>query len=174
MLVLLDRASPTSSYPCTSVDLGTASFAGRALGLSRCPYGDLGPVEHWSDWVCWPRGTKRRRSSLTEFAETYDTIELWFRARPKTSCNSSGYSLTSPTVLRWRTSSGRAAMALWRRSDEAVRRATLTRLIVTIAIVSNPPVDVALGPSGDAFYVGRVTGNTSRTYARSMSRNAPP
>lgn len=41
---------------------------------------DLGPAEHWSDWVHWPRGAKGRKLSLAEFCEPYDTIELWFGA----------------------------------------------------------------------------------------------
>ncbi|WFU84096.1 hypothetical protein QA645_15530 [Bradyrhizobium sp. CIAT3101] len=41
---------------------------------------DLGPAEHWSDWVRWPRGTKGRKLSLAEFCEPYDEIELWFAA----------------------------------------------------------------------------------------------
>ncbi|QAU46133.1 hypothetical protein [Bradyrhizobium guangzhouense] len=41
---------------------------------------DLGPAEHWSDWVRWPRGAKGRKSSLAEFCEPYDKVELWFAA----------------------------------------------------------------------------------------------
>jgi len=41
---------------------------------------DLGPADHWSDWVRWPRGAKGRELSLVEFCEPYDTIELWFAA----------------------------------------------------------------------------------------------
>jgi hypothetical protein len=41
---------------------------------------DLGPGNHWSDWVRWPRGAKGRKLSLAEFCEPYDTIELWFAA----------------------------------------------------------------------------------------------
>jgi hypothetical protein len=41
---------------------------------------DLGPAEHWSDWVRWPRGAKGRKLSLAEYCEPYDTIELWFGA----------------------------------------------------------------------------------------------
>jgi hypothetical protein len=41
---------------------------------------DLGPAEHWSDWVRWPRGAKGRKLSLAEFCEPYDEIELWFGA----------------------------------------------------------------------------------------------
>ena len=41
---------------------------------------DLGPAEHWSDWVRWPRGAKGRKLSLAEFCEPYDEIELWFAA----------------------------------------------------------------------------------------------
>lgn len=41
---------------------------------------DLGPAEHWSDLVRWPRGAKGRKLSLAEFCEAYDTIELWFAA----------------------------------------------------------------------------------------------
>ncbi len=41
---------------------------------------DLGPADHWSDWVRWPRGAKGRKLSLAEFCEPYDTIELWFAA----------------------------------------------------------------------------------------------
>lgn len=44
---------------------------------------DLGPAEHWSDWVRWPRGAKGRKLSLAEFCEPYDTIELWFAATPR-------------------------------------------------------------------------------------------
>ncbi|MDD1532868.1 MULTISPECIES: hypothetical protein [unclassified Bradyrhizobium] len=44
---------------------------------------DLGPAEHWSDWVRWPKGTKGRKSSLAEFCERYDEIELWFAATPR-------------------------------------------------------------------------------------------
>lgn len=44
---------------------------------------DLGPADHWSDWVRWPRGTKGRKLSLAEFCEPYDTIELWFGATPQ-------------------------------------------------------------------------------------------
>jgi len=41
---------------------------------------DLGPAEHWSDWVRWPRGAEGRELSLAEFCEPYDEIELWFAA----------------------------------------------------------------------------------------------
>jgi hypothetical protein len=41
---------------------------------------DLGPAEHWSDWVRWPQGAMGRKLSLAEFCERYDTIELWFAA----------------------------------------------------------------------------------------------
>ncbi|MBR0833097.1 hypothetical protein JQ612_07820 [Bradyrhizobium manausense] len=41
---------------------------------------NLGPADHWSDWVRWPRGAKGRRLSLVEFCEPYDEIELWFGA----------------------------------------------------------------------------------------------
>ena len=41
---------------------------------------DLGPAEHWSDWVRWPRGAKGRKLSLAEFCEPYEEIELWFAA----------------------------------------------------------------------------------------------
>jgi hypothetical protein len=41
---------------------------------------DLGPADHWSDWVRWPRGAKGRKLSLAEYCEEYDTIELWFTA----------------------------------------------------------------------------------------------
>ncbi|SEN11432.1 hypothetical protein [Bradyrhizobium sp. OK095] len=41
---------------------------------------DLGPADHWSDWVRWPRGAKGRKLSLAEYCEEYDTIELWFAA----------------------------------------------------------------------------------------------
>lgn len=41
---------------------------------------DLGPAEHWSDWVRWPRGATGRKLSLAEFCEPYDEIELWFAA----------------------------------------------------------------------------------------------
>ncbi|MBW7973057.1 hypothetical protein [Bradyrhizobium sp. BR 10289] len=41
---------------------------------------DLGPAEHWSDWVRWPKGAKGRKLSLAEFCEPYDEIELWFAA----------------------------------------------------------------------------------------------
>lgn len=44
---------------------------------------DLGPADHWSDWVRWPRGAKGRKLSLAEFCEPYDTIELWFAATPR-------------------------------------------------------------------------------------------
>lgn len=44
---------------------------------------DLGPGDHWSDWVRWPRGAKGRGLSLAEFCEPYDTIELWFAATPR-------------------------------------------------------------------------------------------
>lgn len=44
---------------------------------------DLGPAEHWSDWVRWPRGAKGRKLSLAEFCELYDEIELWFAATPR-------------------------------------------------------------------------------------------
>ena len=44
---------------------------------------DLGPGDHWSDWVRWPRGAKGRELSLAEFCEPYDTIELWFGATPQ-------------------------------------------------------------------------------------------
>lgn len=44
---------------------------------------DLGPAEHWSDWVRWPRGAKGRKLSLAEFCEPYDEIELWFAATPR-------------------------------------------------------------------------------------------
>ncbi|WP_456621272.1 MULTISPECIES: hypothetical protein [unclassified Bradyrhizobium] len=44
---------------------------------------DLGPADHWSDWVRWPRGAKGRKLSLAEFCEPYDEIELWFGATPQ-------------------------------------------------------------------------------------------
>ncbi|RXT50768.1 hypothetical protein [Bradyrhizobium betae] len=44
---------------------------------------DLGPADHWSDWVRWPRGAKGRKLSLAEFCEPYDEIELWFAATPR-------------------------------------------------------------------------------------------
>jgi hypothetical protein len=44
---------------------------------------DLGPADHWSDWVRWPRGAKGRKLSLAEFCESYDEIELWFGATPR-------------------------------------------------------------------------------------------
>ena len=30
---------------------------------------DLGPADHWSDWVRWPRGAKGRKLSLAEFGK---------------------------------------------------------------------------------------------------------
>ncbi|WP_051160695.1 hypothetical protein [Bradyrhizobium japonicum] len=44
---------------------------------------DLGPADHWSDWVRWPRGAKGRKLSLAEFCEPYDEIEFWFGANPR-------------------------------------------------------------------------------------------
>lgn len=44
---------------------------------------DLGPADHWSDWVRWPGGAKERKLSLAEFCERYDEIELWFAATPR-------------------------------------------------------------------------------------------
>jgi hypothetical protein len=41
---------------------------------------DLGPADHWSDWVRWPRGARGRKLCLAEYCEQYDTIELWFAA----------------------------------------------------------------------------------------------
>lgn len=44
---------------------------------------DLGPADHWSDWVRWPRGAKGRKLSLAEFCEPYNEIDLWFGANPR-------------------------------------------------------------------------------------------